>query len=402
MDTWKTILIALGYLGILFIIAHLVDKRAKVVGKLKGYRWIYALSIPVYCTAWTFYGSVGKAVNDGWEFLAIYVGPLLTMPLWWIVIRKMIKICEKQRISTLPDLLASRYGKSLSISVFSSLLIVLGIIPYISIQLKSITDSFELLNFGAYQDFDSKVFFLNDTAFYLAIILAIFIVLFVFRSIETTNKHHGMMGAIAVDSVVKLIAFLAVGVYVTYGLFDGFGDIFRQAEEASITRFNQIAPDRGFEWFFLLLLSMSAIMLLPRQFQVTIAENTDEDHLKTSMWVFPLYLLLINIFVVPIALGGGLKLDTSVDPDSYVLVLPLMNGQSGLALLTFFGGFSAATGMIIVSVIALSLIVSNNLIVPYILKGADKFSLYANTPLRSRKIAVFWILILAYLYYRLV
>ncbi|MEO1049755.1 MAG: sensor histidine kinase [Bacteroidota bacterium] len=402
MAGWIIILISLGYLGLLFVLAHFMDKRARVGKHLIKYKWVYALGIPVYCTAWTYYGSVGNAVNDGWEFLTIYIGPLLTMPLWWIVMRKMIRICEVQRISTLPDLISLRYGKSLTISVLSSVLIVLGIIPYISIQLKSITNSYEILAYGAYQDSNMANLFLNDTAFYLSVILALFIILFVFRSIETTDKHFGMMGAIAIDSVVKLVAFIAVGVYVTYVLFNGFGDIFSQIDKETLGKFEHLPESSGIEWFFMLLLSMSAIMLLPRQFQVTVAENTNENHLKTAIWVFPLYLLLINIFVVPIAMGGKLLLPASIDPDSYVLAIPLMSNKEGLALFTFIGGFSAATGMIIVSTISLALILSNNVIVPVILKSLEGRNIYSSLPLRSRRLAVFGILILAYLYYKFI
>lgn len=223
------------------------------------------------------------------------------MPLWWLIVRKLIRICETQRISTLPDLISSRHGNSVSISVLSSVLIILGIIPYISIQFKSITSSFEILTYGSYQENNLSTIFLNDSAFYLFIILALFIILFVFKTIETTDKHYGMMGAIAIDSVLKLIAFLAVGIFVTYGLFNGFGDLFSKSSLRMSETFYQIPSDSGFDWFMLLLLSMSAIVLLPRQFQVTVAENTDEKHIKTVGWVFPLYLLLINIFVVPIA-----------------------------------------------------------------------------------------------------
>lgn len=402
MSAWKTILIVLAYLAILFLIAHLIDKNARNGKHFIKYKWIYALSIPVYCTGWTFYGSVGKAVNDGWEFLTIYIGPLLTMPLWWIIVRKMIRICEVQRISTLPDLIASRYGKSLSISVLSSMLIIIGIIPYISIQLKSIKSSFEILTESSNHSLDLGAFFLNDSAFYLTLILALFIIFFVFRSIETTDKHFGMMGAIAIDSIIKLVAFLAVGLYVTYGLFNGFADLFKQADPAMVAKFGSISSDNSFEWLFLLLLSMSAIILLPRQFQVTIAENVKEDDLKTSIWIFPLYLFLINIFVVPIALGGQLTLPSSIDPDSYVLALPLMGGLDGLAVLTFIGGFSAATGMIIVSGISLSLIASNNLIMPLILKNFENKPVYSSVPIRTRRLAVLGILILAYLYYKFI
>ena len=402
MSSWIIIAIALGYLGVLFLLAHLIDRGAKANKHYIKYKWIYALSIPVYCTAWTYFGSVGKATTDGWEFLTIYVGPILSMPLWWIVVRKLIRICESQRISTLPDLISSRYGKSVLISVLASVFIIVGIIPYISIQLKSIINSYEILVFGSQTDHSISTIFLQDTAFYLVIILALFIIIFVFRSIETTDKHYGMMGAIAIDSVIKLMAFLAVGVFVTYGLFDGFGDILNQSESSIKQSFEQVSDDRSFDWFIMVLLSMSAVILLPRQFQVTVAENTNESHIKTATWVFPLYLLLINIFVIPIALGGKILLPSNIDPDSYVLAMPLINGSEGLALFTFIGGFSAATGMIIVSTTALSLIATNNIFVPLLLKRVDNKQLYASLPLRSRRLAVFIILFLAYIYYKVV
>lgn len=402
MNSWLVILISLSYLATLFLAAHLINKKANTPKNFSWYKWTYALSIPVYCTAWTFYGSVGKAVHDGWEFLTTYIGPILTMPLWWIVIRKMIRICETQRISTLPDLISSRYGKSVSVSILSSLFIILGIIPYISIQLKSITSSYEILVYGNHIGHDLSSIFFDDYAFYLSLILALFIILFVFKSIETTDKHHGMMGAVAIDSVVKLIAFVAVGVYVTYGLFNGFNDLLTQADPKLKEAFLHIPEEGSHNWFFLVLLSMSAILLLPRQFQVTVAENTDESHLKTAGWVFPLYLLLINLFVIPIAMAGQLTLPPSIDPDFYVLAVPLTNSNTGLAMLTFIGGFSAATGMIIVSVIALSMIASNNIFAPIFLKQTDSVRSFARYPLISRKVAVFVILFLAYGYYKII
>ena len=402
MEAWKVIVISLAYLGALFLIAHLIDKNARKGRHFIKYKWVYALSIPVYCTAWTYYGSVGKAVSDGWEFLTTYIGPLLTIPLWWIVVRKLIRICEVQRISTLPDLISSRYGKSVLLSVLASVFIIAGIIPYISIQLKSITSSFEILAYGTYQESNLGTLFFNDFAFYLSLILAAFIIVFVFRSIETTDKHYGMMGAIAIDSVVKLIAFLAVGIFVTYGIFNGFGDLFNRASPDLAEKFQKIPESKSYDWFFLLLLSMSAILLLPRQFQVTVAENVDEKHIKTAEWVFPLYLFLINIFVVPIALAGKQVLPETIDPDSYVLALPLMGGVDWLALLTFIGGFSAATGMIIVSTISLSMIASNNIFVPLLLKRIEETKLFTHLPLRSRRLSVFVILLLAYLYYKLI
>ncbi len=397
MSSWVVISLSLLYLGLLFLVAHWVEKRHTIWG---GSRWVYALAIPVYCTAWTYYGSVGKAVSDGWEFLTIYIGPILSMPLWWLVVRKMIKVCEVQRISTLPDFLAGRYDKSLALSIVSSLFLILGIIPYISIQLKAVVTSFHILTES--ENVLSGNLFYMDSAFYLSLLLALFIVFFVFRSIETTDKHNGMMVAIALDSVVKLVAFLLVGVFVTFSLFDGFGDLFGRLSPLELQKFNSFPPASGFEWFFLLLLSMSAFVLLPRQFQVAVAENQDENHLKTATWLVPLYLLLINIFVVPIAIAGKQLLSGGVDPDAYVLAIPLFQNWDILAFITFLGGFSAAIGMIVVSTIALSMIVGNNVIVPLLLKRIDTSAPYTSFPLKSRRFTVFFILLLSYLYYKYV
>ncbi|WP_088124893.1 sensor histidine kinase [Roseivirga misakiensis] len=395
---WVIILISALYLALLFFVADRVD-RDKIPARFKvGNRWIYALAIPVYCTAWTYYGSVGKAVNDGWEFLTIYLGPILTLPIWWFVVRKIIRICEVQRISTLADFISTRFDKSMTLSIMTSSLIVVGIIPYISIQLKSISNAYEFLVQQEVSEI-SRGFIWNDAALYLSILLGVFIVFFVFKSIETTDKHKGMMTAIALDSIVKLVAFMAVGIFVTFYLFDGFRDVFSKADADYLSTLSTIDNNSGYEWFFLLLLSMSAILLLPRQFQVMVAENQKEGHLKSAMWLFPIYLLLINIFVVPIAIGGLNLLPAGTNPDTFVLALPLLTGQEGLALLTFVGGFSAATGMIIVSTISLSLMLSNNVIVPILVKRV-RSDISSRLPILARRGAVFIIFLLAYLYYR--
>ncbi|MEM9897179.1 MAG: sensor histidine kinase, partial [Bacteroidota bacterium] len=393
--------LSVGYLVVLFLIVFLIDKAVRQGKQISKYQYIYALALPVYCTAWTFYGSVGKAVEDGWEFLTIYLGPILTMPLWWLLLRKMVRICKQQRISTLPDFISLRFGKSVMISVVASISIVIGIIPYISIQLKSIVSSFQILTSGTYKT-EPGLFFWNDSAFYLVLILAVFISIFVLKSIETTDKHYGLMGAIAIDSIVKLLAFLCVGLFVCYGLFEGFGDLFGQATDSMRTKFTAMPKGSGVDWFFLLLLSMSAILLLPRQFQVAVTENRKEADIKAATVIFPIYLLLINLFVIPIALAGDLTFSEEVNPDSYVLAMPLLYGKEGLAAFTFLGGFSAAVIMIIVSTSALSMIASNNVFVPLFLKGVENKKILASIPLRSRRLAVFVVLFFAYLYYRLV
>ena len=400
MSPSLVILLIIFYLAILFVLAFYFDQQAAKGTSILKNPWIYALSLPVYCTAWTYFGSVGKAAKDGIEFITIYLGPILMMPLWWIIVRKIIRICHVQRMSTLADFIAARYNNSVFVSVLVSILAIIGIIPYISIQLKSIVTSFDILVYNAhlgYSELPEKIFF-TDTSFYLTIILAVFIILFAFRTTDTTDKHHGMVGAIAFESVFKLLAFLVVGSYITFSVFDGFGDVFSRASTQVIGTYSGIKSS-GLEWMIMILLSMSAIFLLPRQFQVAVAENYSEQHIKKAVWVFPLYLLLINLFVIPIAIGGQLLLKNQVDPDSYVLALPLLFDQSALAILTFLGGFSAATGMIIVSTIALSLMVSNNIVVPLTLKQMDRKMMNHQFPLNTRRIAVFVILLLSYLYY---
>lgn len=394
------IITGLSYLALLFLAAYFIERRAVRGKSILSNPWVYSLSLAVYCTAWTYYGSVGKAVNDGLLFITIYLGPVIIMPLWWIVVRKMIRICNIERISTLADFISSRYGKSVFLSVLVSVLAVVGIIPYISIQLKSISSSFNILAYGVadvpYKDI------LSDSAFYLTLILAVFVILFAFRTVDTTDKHEGMVGAIALESLIKLLAFMAVGVYVTFYMFDGFADVFAQASPEQLENFLSLNSKGDYEWFFLILLSMSAVMLLPRQFQVAVAENTDESHIKTASWVFPAYLLIINLFVIPIALGGQINLGSSMDPDSYVLGLPLSEGKESLALLTFFGGFSASTSMIIVSTISLSIMVSNNIVVPLTLKNIENKRMLNRFPLETRRVAVFIILLLAYGYFKFV
>lgn len=400
MNATLIISLILGYLSILFFIAYFIDKNTKRSSRLLHNPWLYALSLPVYCTAWTYYGSVGKASRDGLEFLTIYIGPLLMMPLWWIIVRKIIRICQVQRMSTLADFISARYSNSVLVSVLVAVFAILGIIPYISIQLKAIVSSFDILVYDAhlsYAQVPGRLLF-NDSSFYLTIILGVFIILFAFRTVDTTDKHLGMVSAIAFESIFKLIAFLIIGGFITYSVFDGFGDVFAKAGPQNSAVFSKMEVD-GFEWFIMIMLSMSAIVLLPRQFQMAVAENVTETHIKKATWVFPLYLLLINLFVIPIALGGGLILSDQIDPDSYVLALPLSFDQEFLAILTFLGGFSAATGMIIVSTIALSLMVSNNIVVPLTLKQMDQKILNHHFPLQTRRISVLVILLLSYLFF---
>ena len=370
LPTWIVLATSLTYLLALFAVAHYADRVAKSGTRpsLISNPYIYSLSIAVYCTSWTYYGSVGRAATSGVGFLPIYLGPTIAFAAGWFVLRKILRICKSQRITSIADFIASRYGKSQLIAGIVTVITVIVIIPYIALQLKAVAVSFGVVlakdmqwaasGFGAY-----------NIALLVTSVLAAFAILFGTRHIEATEHHAGMVVAIAVESVVKLAAFLAVGAFVTYGVFDGFGDLFaRAAADPELAKLMTMEK-AGLNWFALILLSVTAIVCLPRQFQVTFVENTDENHLTRATWLFPLYLVLINIFVLPIAFGGRLVFGAqAVDADTYVLAFPLMADQPMLTLFVLLGGLSAAAAMVIVETIALSTMVCNDLVMPSLLR----------------------------------
>ena len=408
LSGWLILVTALAYLLLLFGIAFYGDRRADMGRSLLATPYVYSLSIAVYCTSWTFYGSVGRAAQAGVGFLPIYLGPTLSFVLGWFVLRKILRISKAQRITSIADFIASRYGKSQVLGGLVTVIAVVGIMPYISLQLKAVATSFDvLMRFPALSEPVLGVFGFADTALFVTVALAAFSILFGTRHLDATEHHAGMVVAIAFESVVKLVAFVAVGIFVTYGLFDGFADLFgRAAAEPELARLMTLeVAEPG--WVTLTLLAMAAIICLPRQFQVTVVENVDEGHLTKAMWLFPLYLLLINIFVLPIAFGGLLWFpDGAVDADTFVLALPLAERQPLLALLVFVGGLSAATAMVIVATVALSTMVSNDLVMPVLMRlGWPDLSGRGDLSgllLGIRRGAILLILFLGYLYFRLI
>jgi len=407
-----TILLAsLGYLGVLFAIAWVGDRWAGTGRSLIANPYVYTLSIAVYCTAWTFYGSVGRAAETGVGFLPIYLGPTLSAMLGWFVLRKIVRISRIYRITSIADFIASRYGKSTALGGLVTIVAVIGILPYISLQLKAVSTSYTVLRH--YPDLDRLAggrvpAVWEDTALFVALLLAAFTIIFGTRNIDVTERHEGMVAAIAFESLFKLLAFLAVGGFVTYGLFDGAGALFTQAlaDPLLVNRMQMGSVPGGYTgWFALTLASMFAVMFLPRQFHVAVVENVDEDHVRKAAWLFPLYLFAINLFVLPLAFGGALLFpDGSVDPDTYVLTLPMAEGQLGLALFVFLGGLSAATGMVIVATIALSTMVSNDLVVPVLLRMRGRPFEGKLDPARLligiRRATIVLVLLLGYLYFR--
>jgi Na+/proline symporter/nitrogen-specific signal transduction histidine kinase len=413
LQGWVIVVTSFAYLGLLFAIAYYADKRADAGRSVIASPYIYSLSLAVYATAWTFYGSVGRAASDGVGFLPIYIGPTLMIALWWVVMRKILRISKENRITSLADFIASRYGKSALIGGAVTVIAVVGIVPYISLQLKAVSNGFLILMQYPEIVMPAKVGaapLMQDTALWVALILALFTIAFGTRHLDAAEHHEGMVAAIAFESLVKLLAFLAVGVYVTFVIYDGFGDVFARAAAdpelaPMLTPLEGVAGSYS-SWVWLTILSMLAIMFLPRQFQVTVIENKDERHLNKAIWLFPLYMLAINVFVLPIAFGGRLHFPAGVvDADTYVLTIPMAEKQELLALLVFIGGLSAATGMVIVETIALSTMVCNDLVMPVLLRMR---SLRLNERrdltgllLSIRRGAIVLILLLGYLYFRL-
>ena len=393
------VLVCLAYVVFLFLVAFGADKRASQGGSnWLGLPLIYTLSLSVYCTAWTFYGAVGYAARSGLEYVTIYLGPTLVMIGWWWILRKLVRIGRAQRVTSIADLISSRYGKSNGLGVLVTLLAVVGTTPYIALQLQSVTLSFSVFAAAAPGGFDGVD--LSATALWVAVGLALFTILFGTRNLDANERHHGVVTAIAVEAVVKLLALMAVGLFVVWGVAGGTTEIAEMITESPISNWN-INPGR---WAGLTFLSAAAFLTLPRMFQVLVVENVDERQLATASWAFPTYLMLMSLFVVPIAVAGLNVLPPDANPDLFVLTLPLHYNQQGLAMLSFLGGFSSATSMVIVASIALSTMVSNHIVMPIWLsarsdEGATVSGDVRHLVLTSRRLSIGAVLLLGYLYY---
>ena len=386
--------VCLGYVALLFAIAFVVDRRTRE-GPMRWLRSpvIYTLSISVYCTSWTFYGAVGSAARNGLEFATIYLGPTLVFIGWWYLLRKLVRIANVHRTTSIADLISSRYGKSPSLAVLVTLIALIATTPYIALQLQSLTRSYQVL----VGDADGVT-----TAFWIAAGMALFTILFGTRNLDANERHHGVVAAIALEAIVKLVALIAVGIFAVYGVADGFRDVFADVPAEAIRGTDGIFGPR---WVVLTFLSATAIICLPRQFQVTVVENIEERHLGTASWLFPLYLLGMSLFIMPIALVGLRVMPAGANPDLYVLTLPLAAEQNELVLLAFLGGFSSATSMVIVAAIAVSTMVSNHIIMPVALRllavGRDPGSNVRSLLLMSRRVSIAFILGLGFLYFTL-
>jgi len=385
------------YVIALFAVAFIVERRA-VRGRLGWLRspLVYTLSLSIYCTAWTFYGAVGYAARSGLEFLTIYFGPTLVFVGWWLLLRKLVRIGRQQRVTSIADLISSRFGKSNTLGVIVTVIAVVAATPYIALQLQSVVLSFGVLAGAAPGAVPPDA---GRIALWVAVGLALFTILFGTRNLDAREQHHGIVTAIAVEAVVKLVALLAVGAFVVWGIADGPSDIAVRIDAADLAAW-QVEPGR---WTGLILLAAAAVITLPRMFQVMVVENDDEGHLARASWAFPLYLMLMSLFIVPIAVVGLDRLPEGSNPDMFVLTLPLSEGQGALAMLAFLGGFSSATSMVIVESIALATMISNHIVIPLWLRlrpavaGREDLR---GVVLSARRAAIAAVLALGYGYYQ--
>ena len=405
LQGWIVIAVALGYIGLLFLVASYGDRARGLARAGRARLLIYPLSLAIYCTSWTFFGSVGLASRTGYEFLTIYVGPVLMLGLFSPLIARIVRLAKEQNITSIADFIAARYGKGQAVAAIVALIAIIGSIPYIALQLKAVSSSLETIIANISPDNRIAGPLLGDLALFVALSMATFAVLFGTRHVDATEHQDGLMLAIATESIVKLIAFLAVGIFITFVMFHGPGALFSAAlhhpEAATI-----FAREPRIETLVVTtLLSFVAIILLPRQFHVAVVENNNEKEIRRASWLFPLYLVLINLFVVPIALAGLITFyPGAVDSDMYVLALPLRAGSNVMTIAAFVGGLSAATAMVIVESVALAIMVSNDIVMPLVLQRRDGLvggsRNFGTLLLTTRRLAIFGIVLLAYLYYR--
>lgn len=372
-EGYAIFLIALGYLSLLFAVAWVGDHYARSLIPTGGRPMIYALSIAIYCTTWTYLGSVGTAATTGWGFIPVYLGPVLMFLIGWPILLRVVRIAKSQNITSITDFMAARYGKSPSVAAVVTCVAVVGTVPYIALQIKAIQFMVETLQSGTNLITSSEIPTGYDdtlgTGGAIAAVLALFAILFGTRHADATEHQFGLTMAIAAESVVKLAAFVIVGVCIVTVAFSGPLDLFDQVvgSEGVYQVFSQ--PQDGSYWLTVTFLASCCVLLLPRQFHVIVVENSSEFEVRRASWLFPGYLFAINIFVVPIAAAGLLLLPSGVDPDLYVILLPMAAEMNAVTVIAFIGGLSAASAMVIMESIAVAILICNGLVVPFLLRN---------------------------------
>lgn len=406
--------VALAYVGALFAVAWVGDRAIRLRQGASGRPMIYALSMSVYCTSWTLFGSVGLASTTGYDFIPIYLGPILVFAAGYPLLLRIVRLAKSQNLTSVSDFLAARYGKSQKVAAVVAVVMIVATLPYIALQLKAISVSIEtLLGGGPLVHIEQPGIAFIDTAIVITFALAAFAILFGTRYIDATEHQDGLMLAVAVEGLIKLAAITAVGVFVVFALFDGPSDLWQRAGNDPQINAMFSGTVHGGRWLTLTLLSACCILMLPRQFHVVVVENNAEAELQRARWLFPLYLIAINIFIIPIAMAGAVLLQRGVaDPDFFVLTVPMHAGSQFISLIAFVGGLSAATAMVIVEVVALSIMASNGIAVPLMLRrrlmraeseggiATAGVSDLSGRVLLIRRSSIVIILLLAYLVYR--
>ena len=398
------IIVCLAYVVVLFAVAFAGDRKArKDPSGLLSSPLVYTLSISIYCTSWTFFGAVGSAATKGMEFATIYLGPTIIFVGWWVFLNKLVTVGRVHHTTSIADLISARFGKNPALGAIVTLIALVATAPYIALQLKALTASFQVVTFpaGAVAAAGESLAPDYAIAFWLAAGLCAFSIIFGVRNIDVNERHHGVIAAIAVEAVVKLLALLALGIWVIWGLAATPGEVFAKVPTGLLDSQQTF----GTRWVTLCFLAGAAVICLPRQFQVTVVENSSESQIRTASWLFPFYLFLICLFVLPIAFTGLDRLPAGSDPDLYILTLPLAAEQDAIALLTLLGGFSSATSMVIVSSIALSTMISNHIVMPLALRftmlPAASAQHVRRFILGTRRLSIVFIVFLGFLYFRL-
>jgi Na+/proline symporter/signal transduction histidine kinase/CheY-like chemotaxis protein len=395
--------LSLAYLGLLFAVAYFGDRHQRAWSASSSIApTVYGLSLAIYCTSWTFYGAVGRASTAGFDFILIYTGPVLVVTAGYPLLRKLVRVAKQHNVTSIADFLASRYGKSRAVGVTATLFATIGVLPYIALQLQAVSSTFQAVaEPTTWIDGRARVIH-TDTSLIVAGLMAVFTILFGVRNVHASEQHRGMMLAMAFESVVKLMALLTVGPFVLFVLFDGPSDLWRRLVDQSAVLEQVSQEGSPLTWIVTTLLSGMAFLCLPRQFHAAVVEHGHPASLRTARWLFPSYLVLINLFVLPIAAAGVLLLGRSVSVDLYVLQLPLSHGEGWLSALVFIGGLSAATSMVVVACMALSAMIGNELLMPYVLRQAGGQKQMGALVVNVRRAAVVLILMAGYAYERII
>ncbi|OKO76513.1 PAS domain-containing hybrid sensor histidine kinase/response regulator [Bradyrhizobium sp. AS23.2] len=411
MQAWLVLAVAAGYVTTLFLIAWWGDRRSVDGPLVSPKSWAaavsYCLTLAVYNTSWSFYGSVGRAATSGLDFATIYIGPTLVLLFGQTLLSKVIAIAKAQNVTSIADFIAARYGKSQVLAAFVTLASLLGVLPYIALQLKAVGKSFDYLILQPERAGGEALRFWQDSAFGVAASMALFAIVFGVRHVHASEHHRGLMLAIAFESVVKLVAFLIVALFVLFGLSGGPAALLSQFQSdpqlAGILTFDPTQP----VWPSTIIISAIAFLCLPQAFHVAVVENESPSHTRTAAWLYPTYLALFSLLILPIAAAGLTRFGAMMDADTYVISLPIAADASTISLIAFLGGLSAATGMVIMTSVALSTMLCNDVIMPLLLRSRFFGLRTQSRPVTSvlvavRRLSILGILLLAYLMHRLV